>query len=57
LEKSASIYWMFCWHFPRRIGAVAGGIGLALLIGGWLFSAKALQPNFGRMNPISGLET
>lgn len=26
-----------------------------LLIGGWLFSVKSLQPNFGRMNPLSGL--
>ncbi|MCU6433208.1 flagellar type III secretion system protein FlhB [Undibacterium sp. Jales W-56] len=26
-----------------------------LLIGGWLFSGKALQPNFSRMNPLSGL--
>lgn len=26
-----------------------------LLIGGWLFSGKALQPNFGRLNPLSGL--
>ena len=26
-----------------------------LLIGGWLFSGKALQPNFGRLNPFSGL--
>jgi flagellar biosynthetic protein FlhB len=26
-----------------------------LLIGGWLFSAKALQPNFGRLNPMSGI--
>ncbi|MDQ9170864.1 flagellar biosynthesis protein FlhB [Oxalobacteraceae bacterium R-40] len=26
-----------------------------LLIGGWLFSTKALMPNFGRMNPLSGL--
>ncbi|BBP01142.1 flagellar biosynthesis protein FlhB [Sulfuriferula nivalis] len=25
------------------------------LIGGWLFSNKALVPNFGRMNPIKGL--
>ena len=25
------------------------------LIGGWLFSAKAFQPNFSRMNPIKGL--
>ena len=26
-----------------------------MLIGGWLFSAKALQPDFGRMSPIKGL--
>ncbi|HEX7635328.1 MAG TPA: flagellar biosynthesis protein FlhB [Noviherbaspirillum sp.] len=26
-----------------------------LLIGGWLFSGKALQPNFGRLNPMNGL--
>jgi flagellar biosynthetic protein FlhB len=26
-----------------------------ILIGGWLFSSKALMPNFGRMNPMKGL--
>lgn len=26
-----------------------------ILIGGWLFSSKALMPNFGRMDPFSGL--
>ncbi|MBC7413363.1 MAG: flagellar type III secretion system protein FlhB [Herminiimonas sp.] len=26
-----------------------------LLIGGWLFSGKALTPNFGRLNPLSGV--
>jgi flagellar biosynthetic protein FlhB len=26
-----------------------------ILVGGWLFSGKALMPNFGRLNPISGL--
>ncbi len=30
-------------------------LGSPLLIGGWLFSTKALQPNFSRMNPLSGL--
>ncbi|MFZ6693539.1 flagellar biosynthesis protein FlhB [Undibacterium sp. SXout20W] len=30
-------------------------LGSPVLIGGWLFSAKSLQPNFGRLNPISGL--
>ena len=26
-----------------------------LLVGGWLFSAKAFTPNFGKLNPIRGL--
>jgi flagellar biosynthetic protein FlhB len=30
-------------------------LGSPLLIGGWLFSSKALAPNFGRMDPFSGL--
>lgn len=30
-------------------------LGSPLLIGGWLISGKALQPNFGRLNPIKGL--
>lgn len=30
-------------------------VGSPLLIGGFLFSGKALQPNFGRMNPMKGL--
>jgi flagellar biosynthetic protein FlhB len=30
-------------------------LGSPLLIGGWLFSTKALQPNFDRLNPMNGL--
>jgi flagellar biosynthetic protein FlhB len=30
-------------------------LGSPLLIGGWLFTTKALQPNFARLNPMSGL--
>jgi flagellar biosynthetic protein FlhB len=26
-----------------------------ILIGGWLFSAKAIAPNFGKLNPMKGL--
>ena len=26
-----------------------------MLIGGWLFSAKAFMPNFGKLNPIKGI--
>jgi len=39
------------------IGAVLILVALAspLLIGGWLFSGKALQPKFSRMNPVRGI--
>lgn len=30
-------------------------IGAPLLIGGWNFSTKAFMPNFGKLNPLSGL--
>ncbi|HZW11856.1 MAG TPA: flagellar biosynthesis protein FlhB [Noviherbaspirillum sp.] len=30
-------------------------IGSPMLIGGWLFSTKAITPNFTRLNPLSGL--
>ncbi|RJF98686.1 flagellar biosynthesis protein FlhB [Noviherbaspirillum saxi] len=30
-------------------------LGSPMLIGGWLFTAKSLMPNFGRLNPMSGL--
>jgi flagellar biosynthetic protein FlhB len=34
------------------VASILGPIGL----GGWLFSADALQPKFSRMNPLSGLK-
>ncbi|MBR7778085.1 flagellar biosynthesis protein FlhB [Undibacterium rugosum] len=40
---------------PVAVLLLVVALSSPLLIGGWLFSAKALQPNFGRMNPISGL--
>src|SRR5450830_724246 len=40
---------------PIAAVLVIVALGSPVLIGGWLFSAKALQPNFGRLNPISGL--
>ncbi len=30
-------------------------LGSPMLIGGWLFSAKSLQPKFGKLNPIQGI--
>lgn len=35
--------------------SLIAAIASPMLIGGWMFSVKALTPNFGRMNPLSGL--
>jgi flagellar biosynthetic protein FlhB len=40
---------------PVALLIVLVALASPLLIGGWLFSGKALAPNFGRMNPLKGL--
>lgn len=40
---------------PVALLVVIVALASPLLIGGWLFSGKALAPNFGRMNPLRGL--
>lgn len=39
---------------PLALLLVVVAICSPMLIGGWLFSFKSLQPNFSRMNPLSG---
>ena len=34
---------------------MAAGVGANIAFGGWNLSLKAVSPNFGRMNPISGI--
>jgi flagellar biosynthetic protein FlhB len=40
---------------PFAILLIVVAAASPLLIGGWLFSFTALQPKFGKLNPISGL--
>lgn len=40
---------------PLAIAIMIVALASPLLIGGWLFSTKALAPNFGKLNPIKGL--
>jgi len=40
---------------PLGLLMMAAGVGANLALGGWNLSLKAVQPNFGRMNPITGL--
>lgn len=44
------------WMLPLLIAGVIGAVIGSLLIGGWNFSSKALAPDFGRLNPLSGLK-
>jgi flagellar biosynthetic protein FlhB len=40
---------------PVAVLLLVVAVASPLVIGGWLFSAKALMPNFGRMNPLTGI--
>jgi len=40
---------------PFALVVLAAAIGAPLLINGWVFSAKAVQPDFGRLDPVAGL--
>src|SRR5690606_21585170 len=41
---------------PLLIALLIASILGPIALGGWLFSAKAMAPNFGRMNPLAGLK-
>jgi len=40
---------------PMAAALMLVAVGAPLLIGGWNFSTKAFMPNFGKLNPLSGL--
>lgn len=40
---------------PVAVLLIVVALASPLLIGGWLFSSKALMPNFGKMNLLTGL--
>ncbi|WP_413439224.1 flagellar biosynthesis protein FlhB [Sulfuriferula sp. GW1] len=46
------LLWVFA---PIALLLIVVALVTPAIIGGWLFSTKSLQPNFGRMNPIKGL--
>ncbi|MDR0933940.1 MAG: flagellar type III secretion system protein FlhB, partial [Burkholderiaceae bacterium] len=57
LERNISrIYEVLLAFSPIAAMLLIIALASPLLIGGWLFSSKALQPNFGKMNPLSGLK-
>jgi len=40
---------------PIGVAVMVVALASPLLVGGWLFSAKAFTPNFMKLNPISGI--
>lgn len=40
---------------PLGLAVMAVALASPLLVGGWLFSGKAVAPNFGKLNPAKGL--
>lgn len=57
LERNiARIFEVIYAFSPIALMLLVIALASPLLIGGWLFSTKALQPNFGKMNPLSGLK-
>ena len=40
---------------PLGLALLAAALAAPLLLGGWVFSAKALQPDLDRLNPVSGI--
>lgn len=55
MRMGAQIWDLLIAFLPLAGILVVVALASPLLIGGWLFSTKALMPNFGRMNPLSGL--
>jgi len=54
-HTAAQIVDLLIAFFPAAMILIVVALASPMLIGGWLFSGKALQPNFARMNPIKGL--
>ncbi|MYN26114.1 flagellar biosynthesis protein FlhB [Duganella levis] len=40
---------------PLGVAVMVVALASPLLVGGWLFSSKVFTPNFGKLNPISGI--
>jgi flagellar biosynthetic protein FlhB len=40
---------------PLAVAVMVVALASPLLVGGWLFSAKAFMPKFSKLNPISGI--
>ena len=51
-EMTVRMLWVV---LPAGLAMLAAGIAAALAIGGWNWTLKPLMPNFGKLNPLTGL--
>lgn len=55
-KLGATVIDLFIAFAPFGLLTLAVAIAAPVLIGGWSMSFEAIAPNFGRMNPMSGLK-
>jgi flagellar biosynthesis protein FlhB len=56
IERLAELSWMAMWVVvPMGALFALAAVAAAVAGGGWNFTLKPLHPNFGKLNPLSGL--
>jgi flagellar biosynthetic protein FlhB len=56
ISRTLSMFEAVFWSFsPIAILLMIVALASPVLIGGWMFSASAVEPKFSRLNPMSGL--
>ncbi|HNV87938.1 MAG TPA: flagellar biosynthesis protein FlhB [Methylotenera sp.] len=55
MRMSDNVYTLLLAFAPLALILLVVAIASPALIGGWIFSGKALAPQFGRLNPMKGL--
>ena len=55
MRTSDTIFNLLIAFAPLALFILAIAIGAPILIGGWVFSAKAFMPKFSKLNPINGI--
>jgi len=52
--QQMTIRWLWV-VLPAGLAMMAAGVGASLAIGGWNWTLKPLMPDFGKLNPLTGL--
>ncbi len=55
MRMSDNVYTLLLAFAPLALILLVVAIASPAMIGGWIFSGKALAPQFGRLNPMKGL--